>query len=610
LLPYEEELIMGRRILIILVLLVFCAPIRTAEAHANLVRSEPSAGALLDAAPKEIILEFSEELDPGFSRVQLYNSTNQVINAGPGVIDPAAPKIMGLALGQLPKDSYTALWRARSAADGHVTEGSVPFGVGVAATATSLIPAPGTPDPATEPPPPLDAAARWLNLLVAALALGGLPFALLVWRPAFRATTKDEGRRTKDRKQPTTDNLGRSSSVVRPQAADDALTRFIRRLTLIGGLLFLLTNALFLLSQAATAAGVPPAQALGAPVLALLGSRTGQLILARCVFTLLIVALAWRLPPAGRGPAWPWWIALALAGGGVLTFSLNSHGAAQPQGAALAIALDWLHIAAMIAWLGGLVPLLFAIRAARRMPEQALPLAILIPRFTWLSAPCVALLTLTGVYSYLLHVNRLDLLAATTYGRALLIKLGLFGLLFLLGAINLALLSPRLRKPGKRLARAFGRSVRAELVAGALLLLAVGAMTSVAPSQTAWEAHEQLGLAQEVTAGDVDLVLRVAPARIGDNEWAVDVTDKRAGAQTAPAKVLLRFDMLGMEMGELQTEAKPANQERYTARGSFTSMGGRWNVEVVLRRAGFDDVRHTFQMDIVRSAALAPDPGQ
>jgi hypothetical protein len=60
--------------------------------------------------------------------------------------------------------------------------------------------------------------------------------------------------------------------------------------------------------------------------------------------------------------------------------------------------------------------------------------------------------------------------------------------------------------------------------------------------------------------------------------------------------------MLGMEMGELQTEATPAGNERYTARGSFTSMGGRWNVEVVLRRAGFDDVRHTFQVDIVRGA--------
>src|SRR5215212_3917182 len=181
---------MLRRVIsILLALLLLILVAHTAEAHASLVRSEPAAGALLDAAPKELVLEFSEGLDPGFSRVQLYNSKNQVINPGPGIVDPAAPTIMRLALAELPKDSYTALWRSRSAADGHVTEGSVPFGVGVATNATSLIPAPGAPDPATESPPPLDAAVRWLNLLVVALTFGGLPFALLVWRPAFRAAT-------------------------------------------------------------------------------------------------------------------------------------------------------------------------------------------------------------------------------------------------------------------------------------------------------------------------------------------------------------------------------------------------------------------------------------
>jgi hypothetical protein len=83
------------------------------------------------------------------------------------------------------------------------------------------------------------------------------------------------------------------------------------------------------------------------------------------------------------------------------------------------------------------------------------------------------------------------------------------------------------------------------------------------------------------------------------------VTDKRPGAQAAPSKVLLRFDMLGMTMGKLQADTQTTDKERYTARGSFTSMGGRWHVEVVVRRAGFDDVTHTFQIDIVRSAALA-----
>jgi hypothetical protein len=63
--------------------------------------------------------------------------------------------------------------------------------------------------------------------------------------------------------------------------------------------------------------------------------------------------------------------------------------------------------------------------------------------------------------------------------------------------------------------------------------------------------------------------------------------------------------MQGRQMGILQTETQTANNERYTSRGSFTSMGGRWHIEVVPRRAAFDDVRHTFVMDIVCSPDVA-----
>ena len=129
---------------------------------------------------------------------------------------------------------------------------------------------------------------------------------------------------------------------------------------------------------------------------------------------------------------------------------------------------------------------------------------------------------------------------------------------------------------------------RVGLVCCSLLLMAVGAMASVATSTVAWDAHEQQGIAQSATVDDVDLTLRVAPAQIGDNEFAVDVADHRPGA-TAAATVLLRFDMLGMPMDTLQSETQPAGGERYLARGSFTSMGGRWHIEVVLQRAGFAD---------------------
>src|SRR4029078_13673097 len=101
---------------------------------------------------------------------------------GPGAVDPARPRVLRLILPDLPKGSYTALWRVRSAADGHITQGRLPFGVGVTPTGTALIPPPGAPDPATLPPPPLDTIARRLNLLTVALALGGAPFGLVVLR--------------------------------------------------------------------------------------------------------------------------------------------------------------------------------------------------------------------------------------------------------------------------------------------------------------------------------------------------------------------------------------------------------------------------------------------
>jgi len=576
------------------------ALVRPAAAHANLVRSTPAAGAVLETAPPTIQLEFSEELDPSFSRVQLFNSQYQLIEPGPGEVAAANPKVMRLIIPDLARGSYTAIWRVRSAADGHITEGSIPFGVGVAPSAGSLIPAPGAPDPATLPPPALDTIARWLNYLAAAIALGGFPFALLVWRPAYRmwsvasgplSVADDQESSTEDQAPRTTDHG--------PRTTDEAMTRFLRRMALVGGIAFLLTNLFFLVTQAAAAAEVSLLQAIGTPLLALLSGRAGLIWLARIALIVQIIILSWRLPPAGGGSAQLWWISLVIGAVTLLTLGLLSHAAAAAQ-APIAIPLDWLHLTAMVAWLGGLIPLAAAVAAVRRDPAGALPLALIIPRFTRLALPCVAILTLTGLYNYFLHINRLDLLAATTYGRALLIKLGLFALLIALGVVNMQILQRKLRGASNQLVRAFGRTVGIEIAVGALVLLTAGALTSVAPSLAAWQAHEQQGIAQSAALGDVDLTLRIAPAQIGDNEFAVDVNDRRAGAAAAPTKVLLRFDMQGMAMGKLQTEAAPSGGERYTARGSFTSMGGRWNIEVVLRRAGFDDITHVFQVDILR----------
>ncbi len=65
----------------------------------------------------------------------------------------------------------------------------------------------------------------------------------------------------------------------------------------------------------------------------------------------------------------------------------------------------------------------------------------------------------------------------TTYGRTLLIKIGLLGLTVLLGAYNWRRLRPRLGTPGSA-ARLF-QSARLELLVGALLLAATAILVAL-----------------------------------------------------------------------------------------------------------------------------------
>ena len=54
----------------------------TARAHANFLRSEPPANSVLDTAPVQIQLWFTEPLEAGFSEVQVLNAKGERVDRG------------------------------------------------------------------------------------------------------------------------------------------------------------------------------------------------------------------------------------------------------------------------------------------------------------------------------------------------------------------------------------------------------------------------------------------------------------------------------------------------------------------------------------------------
>jgi len=112
-----------QRILIALSLLV--APV-IANAHAMLDHATPPVGSTSSSAPKEVVLYFTEQLEPKFSGVEVQNSSGVSVTAGSAHASGAQ---MRVELKALPAGSYKVIWHVLSV-DTHRTQGSFSFRVG------------------------------------------------------------------------------------------------------------------------------------------------------------------------------------------------------------------------------------------------------------------------------------------------------------------------------------------------------------------------------------------------------------------------------------------------------------------------------------------------
>lgn len=203
---------------------------------------------------------------------------------------------------------------------------------------------------------------------------------------------------------------------------------------------------------------------------ALFETRTGSIWLARTGLGLLAAGLVARAARSGgRGY---WWGAVAAGGGVLATLSLQSHAAA--EGGLLPLASNWLHVVAGSVWMGGLLgfPLLLTGPLRKTATGRAALLRRVVRRFSRVATAAVLVLVATGAHAMLLNLPDAATLIGTPYGRAMIMKLGLFVLLLAAGGINLV----------DRGSGPFGRMLGAELVLAVGIFVAAGFLTVLPPS--------------------------------------------------------------------------------------------------------------------------------
>jgi copper transport protein len=464
--------------------------------HAMLVRSQPAAKAALKEPPKNVQLWFSEELESQFSSIVVTDQNGNRVDkndTSPG----DNKKSLQVSLENLVGGTYTVEWKAL-ATDQHMMKGKFTFTVAASTAAGTQTPAQQATasNAASTPAQTLttessesmqessstwaQSIVRWVQYLAMIGLFGGFAFYLAVLVPVIRQVRTGVDSSNKD--------------IVRFSEQ-----RILLFLWFSVALLFI-ASLIALVQQAASVFDKPIADALSPSVLGQVLTKTGYggawilQIVATAAFPIILLFLGIRTKSGRIENKILWWIGLLIGAVLLLAPSWTGHTKAAANDFRLAVFADWLHIVAGGFWVGGLFHLaLTGLPARSRLDSTSRGYYIdrIIRRFTQVAIPSVGVLVIAGSYNTWIHVESLRAFWSTSYGRTLLIKLALVGIMLVLGGLNTFHFGKKVGQVYQAdtsrlqtLERGFRRSVSTEAVIGVVVLFVTAVLVFLTPPRS------------------------------------------------------------------------------------------------------------------------------
>ena len=114
-----------KRIILSFFLIVLAGSARL-EAHAFLKDAEPGVGSTAHTSPNEVKIRFTENIEPAFSSIQVFDPSNRQVDKGDVHLDRSDHALLHVSLPRLGAGTYKVVWRVVSV-DTHVTNGSFTF---------------------------------------------------------------------------------------------------------------------------------------------------------------------------------------------------------------------------------------------------------------------------------------------------------------------------------------------------------------------------------------------------------------------------------------------------------------------------------------------------
>ena len=549
-------------------MLVFFLGFPLASAHPFLLDSEPGQGQNAPAGTTQIITNYSEAVEIGFSELKVYDANGNQIDNKDTAYNGGETSLI-VTTPPLEDGVYTITSKVLSKIDGHLVQAAIVFGVGDVKIDSSLLEKQENSETTFIP----ESIARFPGLVGQTIVLGGVIVSITIWssqQTRFREVFTDINEQFKIK---------------------------FSKIIGIGVIATFASNFIML--------GVQTWRLETSP-LDVIGTTFGTTWLIRMIITIIIIGLWFWMEKKNeitiKGQI-PLLIASLIL---IATTTMMGHGASTELEAPWI--LDYSHNLLSSIWIGGVIFFAFVALPTITKTENSIKEKItlsLIPRFSGLFIIAIGILIITGPTLLWFLDDNVASLTDSTYGKLILIKIGIAAAMIGFGGMYQIKFLKNMHDLEKlNISRKISKPLKFEAGLGIALLAVVALLVnSSLPAgeiQSADAIQGTFGYESVLFSENAKFDVKVLPAGIGSNTISVIVTSYDDKPLTDISGLKIKVSNPQKNISPIEAEVTENIQDSTTKYSADTTFGfaGNWQIELEAQRAENSNENAIFSLQI------------
>lgn len=325
----------------------------------------------------------------------------------------------------------------------------------------------------------------------------------------------------------------------------------------------------------------------------------------------------------------------------IVTNSVTSHSSSLVTWSQLGIFADFVHSVVVSIWIGGLMYIFYILfpnvipiskdisgKVHQIIAQPKSILLIILSRFSVISTICVGVVGITGLSLAWFHIQNIDELLLSDYGRTLIVKLSLVLPVVILGGYHQFWIGRIMKVLGFGQAEenesskaifsqrfsSVKKTIKIECILAASVLCAASVLTVTSPP-AAMENNEmtqpnfnadipspmQDDFVRTLETQRVPITFVISPFVTGFNNFTVNIPGNNKSIDQV-SNVSIEFRKSDLSLGPIFAKLSKNNETSYSTNGGYLSQPGQWDLKVTIQRSNLYDLNYRLSFTVNKSS--------